>query len=92
MIQRKTQKKRRRNPSPEARRVIQAVLADLQAEGREDLERVLLAHAPWAYSVAEKALSGPKPATRRPSPTVDESADIARVRTNLFNVIAELSE
>lgn len=93
MIQRKKRNTRRRNPSAKARKVVNAVLADLQAEGREDLEQVMLEHAAWAYSVAEKALAGAKPTpTRRTTPTFDDSADVARVRTNLFNVIAELSE
>ena len=94
MIQRRKRNTRsRRNPSAKARRVINAVLADLQAEGREDLEQVMLEYAAWAYSVAEKALTGAKPApTRRTTPTFDDSTDVARIRTNLFNVIAELSE
>lgn len=94
MISRRRRNTRsRRNPSAEARRVINAVLADLQAEGREDLEQVMLENAEWAYSVAERALAGAKPTpTRRTEPTFDDSADVARIRTNLFNVIAELSE
>ncbi len=93
MIQRKKRNTRRRNPSEQARRVIRAVLADLRAEDKRYLEQIMMEYREWTYSVAEKALARAKPApTRRTTPTFDDSADVARVRTNLFNVIAELSE
>jgi uncharacterized membrane protein YfbV (UPF0208 family) len=84
---------RRRNPSIEPREVIEAVRADLWSEGRKDLEQLMQKHATWVYAVASKALAEAKPVpTRRTTPTFDDSADVARIRTKLFNVIAELSE
>jgi hypothetical protein len=97
MIQRKKRNTRRRKPTAKERAIFDAVVSDINEDMRNHyLAEMMYEYPEWTYSVIRKEIAkvtGPKPApTRRTTPTFDDSADVARVRTNLFNVIAELSE
>jgi len=85
------QRRRRvaKNPTKDARLVVKLVLGELHKQGRSDLVDWMTVNSTWVYATAEKHLGTPTTPTPRRKRPDDEA--VARLRTNLFSVISDLS-
>ena len=96
----------RRNPSADARRVMQLVVKDLMDQRNDEIVDWVTENPEWAYATAERLLAEyapgglpsasahppAVPSSRAPRASQDNGAEVSQLRTKLFSVIAELSE